>query len=302
MNHKDFGKLIAALRKEHHNFRGNQYTQAKLAELTNITEQIVGRIERGEKVVFEPEMLSLMADAFEFSSRDRKEFFLAAAGVNDENTPNPANSNPDIFDKVKNILRQIALPAFVVDSFDNLVLVNQNILSLFDFTQNLRQQASDLKFGFNLLRFVFSTESQFYDLLTENRDTYLLQSIRFFKTISFTYRATNQYQQLLETFTTEKEMNRFVKYFNIENESRKDEDYFYENSLAVIQHPKFGKLKFYSPATTAISSPTGVLYLVSYLPASLATIKVFGDLARDDVEIVQISPWPAPEFSLESGQ
>lgn len=298
MNRKGFGKLIAALRKEQRDLRGNQYTQAKLAELTNTTEQVVGRLERGEKVVFEPEMLALMANAFNLSSRERQEFFLAAAGVDDEHLPSPGNNHLAVFNEVKNILRQLTLPSFVVDSYDNVILVNQSTLALFEFIQKLREQAPTLKFGFNLLRFVFSTESQFYEYLVENRDDYLRQSICFFRTISFAYRATSQYQQLIETFTTEKEMSRFAKYFNREKESWKDEDYFYENNPAAIEHPKFGKLKFYSPATTTISSSIGALHLVSYLPADLATIKIFSDLAQENFDVEQISPWPMQEFPV----
>ena len=53
MNHKEFGHLIAALRKEHFDEEGNRLTQAKLAEKVQqhdphspLNEIIIGKIER----------------------------------------------------------------------------------------------------------------------------------------------------------------------------------------------------------------------------------------------------------------
>ena len=54
MDRKEFGQLIAALRKEHFDEEGNRLTQAKLAERAQqldpqspLNEIIIGKIERG---------------------------------------------------------------------------------------------------------------------------------------------------------------------------------------------------------------------------------------------------------------
>jgi hypothetical protein len=60
MDRKQFGKLIAALRKEQFDENGERYTQASLAEFileqdpqTPLNEIILGKIERGERTILD---------------------------------------------------------------------------------------------------------------------------------------------------------------------------------------------------------------------------------------------------------
>ena len=54
----------------------------------------------------------------------------------------------------------------------------------------------------------------------------------------------------------------------------------FEDKLAVLQHARFGRLKFYSPPLAEIPSPAGNLHLVAYLPADAHTIQAFTGLAQ----------------------
>ncbi|MGE5842322.1 MAG: helix-turn-helix domain-containing protein, partial [Deltaproteobacteria bacterium] len=84
MDRKQFGKLIAALRREQRDEHDHEYTQAKLAEVVGVSEQIIGKIERGEKITYEADLLINLAKAFRLSSPERQEFFLAAVGLEEK--------------------------------------------------------------------------------------------------------------------------------------------------------------------------------------------------------------------------
>jgi transcriptional regulator with XRE-family HTH domain len=292
MNRKKFGRLVAKLRSERHDYDGKPWTQSKLAERANTSPHIIGRIERGEKVLLEPGVLTLMANALHLTTRERLEFFQAALGIEDCDLPHPDLTAEKILQEVTGVLEGISLPGFVVDSYDNAVLVNARMLALFDFITDLRRIAPERVAGYNILRFVFSEESRFYELLDGNSAPYLRQSIHFFKTISFRNRATCFYGQMMDAFATEPAMRRFGEYFN----QPKDEggEYVYESSPATLQHPQFGELKFFSPAASSISTPFGSLYLIAYLPASPHTLQVFASLPVEENTVEQYSDWPIP--------
>ena len=87
MDRKEFGKLIAALRKEYFDEAGNRLTQAKLAELAQqrdplspLNEIIIGKIERGERAMLDDQTLISLADTLELTMGERQEFFWRQQG------------------------------------------------------------------------------------------------------------------------------------------------------------------------------------------------------------------------------
>lgn len=75
MNRKEFGQLLATLRKD------MGWTQFQLAELVEIDEAVISQVERGVKKHYEPELLFSLANAFQLTTLERREFFLAASGL-----------------------------------------------------------------------------------------------------------------------------------------------------------------------------------------------------------------------------
>jgi len=74
-------------------------------------------------------------------------------------------------------LKNLALPAFLADTYDNLLAVNHSMLALFEYSDSLIQQANQHFAGYNVLRFVFSQDSPFSESILENKEPCLLQSI-----------------------------------------------------------------------------------------------------------------------------
>ena len=75
MNRKEFGELVATLRQD------MDWTQSELAEYADVNDAVISQIERGVKKHFEPELLFCLANVFQLTTLERREFFLAASGL-----------------------------------------------------------------------------------------------------------------------------------------------------------------------------------------------------------------------------
>jgi transcriptional regulator with XRE-family HTH domain len=75
MNREDFGELVATLRQD------MNWKQSQLAEYANLDDAVISQIERGVKKHFEPELLFQLANVFQLTTLERREFFLAASGL-----------------------------------------------------------------------------------------------------------------------------------------------------------------------------------------------------------------------------
>src|SRR6187402_2242358 len=119
MNRKDFGQLLATLRQD------LDWRQSQLAEYANVDEAVVSQIERGVKKYFEPELLFCLANALQLTTLERREFFLAASGLEQNQIVRQRTmaTNTDVFnvrkvlDKMVNLTGQVRLPAFVMDAY-----------------------------------------------------------------------------------------------------------------------------------------------------------------------------------------
>ena len=297
MNRKEFGKLVAALRKSRPNSHGQPTTQSQLAESTGISQQVLGNIERGGKVALEPEFLLSLARVLNLSTRERREFFLAAIGIQEDNIPANQPEASLVFDELFNSLAQIALPAFLVDAYDDIVAANNSILRLFEFSQDLISMAPTMPGGYNVIRFVFSKESRFNALLGKQHEKYLMQSIRFFRAISLPNRATPYYQYLLKSFQTDRKMALFNQYFQRDLVENQTDDFYFEGERFQMNYPALGELDFYSPPLSPISTSKGNLYLITYIPASPATTQACALLATlSGLGARRLAPWPEKEI------
>jgi transcriptional regulator with XRE-family HTH domain len=97
MNRKDFGELVAALRQD------LGWTQFQLAEYADLDAAVISQIERGVKRFFEPELLFCLANAFQLTTLERREFIFAASGLDEKQIvrqPSGAMAT-DVFDAKK---------------------------------------------------------------------------------------------------------------------------------------------------------------------------------------------------------
>ncbi len=132
MDRNDFGQLVAALRQD------LGWTQFKLAEVAEIDEPVVSQIERGVKRFLPPDLLFSLANSLQLTTLERREFFLAASGLDERKIVRQAGANvkTDVFDHKKILERMVSLtgslrlPAFLVDVYGDVVAAN---LAMFAF-------------------------------------------------------------------------------------------------------------------------------------------------------------------------
>jgi transcriptional regulator with XRE-family HTH domain len=296
MNRKEFGELISALRQD------LDWTQFQLAEYANTDEAIVSQIERGVKKHFEPELLFHLANAFQLTTLERREFFLAASGLDQKQIVRQlsAATNTDVFnarkvlDKLIELTRLVRLPAFLCDVYSDVIAANQIVLSFFTVPSAFVAEAEHLPGGYNTARFNFGRDLVARSHIMDNWDSYALNSMRAFRENSLRYRAKPYFKYLMKTFRNPIEYPLFDRYWkmvsSVEQDKESNTDYF------SFHHDEFGEIKYISSSTMTTTS-FGELFLVQYLPLDAHTSQIFESLTRRaGPTVVQFASWPLKTF------
>lgn len=296
MNRKEFGELIATLRQD------MDWTQSALAEYADMDDAVISQIERGVKKHFEPELLFCLANVFQLTTLERREFFLAASGLDQKQIvrqPSAAMTT-DVFnvrkilDKMIELTGQVRLPAFLCDVYSDVIATNQIILSFFKVPPAFVEEASRVPGGYNTARFNFGKDLLARSLIVDNWENYALNSMRSFRENSLRYRAKPYFKYLMKIFRNQNEYPLFNRYWkmvsSVEQDKDANTDYFSFN------HGEFGAIKYISSSTASITS-FGELFLVQYLPLDAHTSQIFEELTQQaGPGVTQFASWPIKTF------
>lgn len=141
MDREAFGKIVAAMRKDRFSYEtGRVWSQQDLADSVGLTQRIISRIERGQQSRLDEVLLQGLAKAFNLSSMERNEFFAMASEVNgDEIVRADLCSGQsyglccgEIFGKVCTMLESVQSPAFLMDSFGDIVGMNRCLMAFYN--------------------------------------------------------------------------------------------------------------------------------------------------------------------------
>jgi transcriptional regulator with XRE-family HTH domain len=292
MNRKQFGELVAALRQD------LGWTQFQLAEYAELDDAVISQIERGVKKHFEPEQLFQLVNAFQLTTLERREFLLAASGLDQKQIvrqPSAAMST-DVFnvrrvlDKMVELTEQVRLPAFLADVYGDVIAANNLILSFFKVPLQYLEQADKIPGGYNTARFNFSKDLVSRSHVVDNWDRFALNSMRTFRENSLRYRAQPYFKYLMKIFRNQNEYPLFERYWKMVSSNEQDKDATTDHFS--YQHDQFGQIKYISSSTISITS-FGELFLVHYLPLDESTSQVFEELAqRAGQGVTRFAPWP----------
>ena len=299
MNLVDFGKLVSSLRKEHEDAEGAPWTQKKLAQECSLAagssifnEDIISSIERGKRNL-DGHILLVLATALQLTSSERKEFFLAASGVDTKDIARQDNHPGKIFSQVIDRIRELYAPATVIDAYCNVLAVNYILLELLEFpsaygiTPGTRYEQP---YGYNLIRFVFSDDGSrhFQKLMGESFPDFAYTLVNIFRTFSLAYRSTKHFQDLLNEL---RKSRLFRRYWS--------EIYFRENDRQLnntdirVSSEKWGDLSMFITTRTALTI-AGDLHLAVFVPAdqktSNACEKILSQIGSPTV--FNLTPWP----------
>jgi len=293
MDRKEFGILVSLLRQD------LNLTQFQLAERTQIDIAVVSQIERGVKKYFDPDLLFQLANALHLTTIERREFFLAASGVNEHRIirqPSAALATDTIdsnkvLGKMVSIIEKLRLPAFIMDVYSDVLAINFTASAFFQVTPDILESAPKVPGGYSTVRMMFGKDLTIRSKVLNNWDQYAVGSMRFVRENSFRYRPKPYFQYLMKAFRDPEEYPLFQRYWRMVSSFEQDR----EANVDVFSyaHADYGPLN-YATSTTISITPHGELFLNQYLPLDEHTRTLFDTLANQTGEgaVYPLAPWP----------
>ncbi|MGA2489732.1 MAG: helix-turn-helix domain-containing protein [Anaerolineales bacterium] len=290
MDKENFGHLVATLRKESRNEFDEPLTQYDLAELARIPLITLQKIEQGRQANIKPEMLLNLSEALHLNSRATQFFFLASLGIKDVQTIRPIASPQHVLEELTQILSQLQTPAFVLDGFSDIVVMNNSSLTVF--TLEISQlHAPHLLSQYNLNRFLFSPEFENLHtvMMGDPQSAAARRTVMLYKLWTLKYRHHWYFERLLP------ELNHYQVFREYwQSPSLHDEDIYIEYNHITLKHPGLGLLRFLACPTHAITT-AGDLNLFGLQPLDAHTAEACLLLARKNgTQLIPLAPWPKP--------
>lgn len=286
MKRKDFGDIVRALRREQVDENYQPWTQATLAAETGLSLEVIRRIERGEKRIIHEEELTLLADVFQLTSMERRQFFIASLDIAEASVPRQESSPETVLNMLANYLSGIRLPAYVGDNYHDAVLANPLIIALLNLNEAART-APTTPAGFNIARIGFDPDIGYLDLMGADWHKQAIYNMRYFRARTFTVRHTEYYRYLLQHL---RKLRLFERYWR--EVQYEEDDHFSGHMPYDYHHPDFGRLQYVVVETITITS-AGTLSAVVYVPTSENTAAVFEMLAQTcGTTSHRFAPWP----------
>jgi transcriptional regulator with XRE-family HTH domain len=292
MNRKDFGELVATLRTD------LGWTQFQLAEYSGMDIAVISQIERGVKKFFEPDHLVCLANTFQLTTLERREFILAASGLDEKQSVRQPSTGiqTDVFNAKKILERlihltgEIRLPAFLCDVYSDVVAANNMMLAFYNVPSSLVATAAKVPGGYNTTRLNFGRESLARMLVNDNWDNYALKTMRSFRENSLQFRAKPYFKYLMRAFRNPVEYPYFDRFWKMVSITEQDKEVNIDQFT--YEHSEYGLLNYTASTTTAITS-FGNLFLIQNLPLDQHTEYVFNQLkSQAGFGVVRFAPWP----------
>lgn len=297
MNRREFGQLVSTLRQD------LDWTQFNLAEFAQVEEAVISQIERGVKKHFEPYLLFNLANAFQLTTMERREFLLAASGLdNRQMVRQPSlQVNTDVFHpqktlgKLIHLIGQLRLPAFMIDVYGDVIAANYIVMTLFQISNDWARTAVNLPGGYSTIRVTFGQDLITRKMVADNWDTYALNTMRSFREISLRYRAKPYFKYLIKAFRNPVEFPLFDRYWKMVSSLELDKES--NADLFSYEHSRYGPVRYLASSSITIT-PYGELFLVQYLPTDQQTSQVFEQLAHEcGQDVASFASWPEKVIS-----
>ncbi len=291
MNAKQFGKLVASLRKEKIDPEtGKRWTQDTLAIETGLSQRIIATIEQGTKAKLETDTLVDLADAFKLNYLARKEFFsFALAPEYSELSISQIQTKiHDLLD----LMKHLQLPALLHDDYYDIVAVNSLSIAF-----NISTAESvgitepvPITRDSNLLCMLFSPDSVHRQRLAPIWGSMSSTCVQLFHRYTLQHRSTHYFQTLFNQLVNYRE---FRQIWEVVNYGDGVEVGNYQSFQ--IKHPKYGTTQWQHGLTLS-ETPIGNLHLSIVLPANPAALEAIAagiKVVRQGV--YQLQKWPLAE-------
>jgi len=296
MNRKEFGQLLATLRQD------LDWKQSQLAEIADLDEAVISQIERGVKKFFEPELLLCLANALQLTTLERREFFLAASGVEQNQmvrqptggTTTDTQHPTRILDRLTQTLKSLQIPAFINDVYGDAIAANRAVIDFFHIPASMIESAGEVPAGYNTMRMTFNRELVARTHVADNWNEYAITSMLSYRVTTLRYRAKPYFKYLLKIFRDPVEYPLFDRFWkrvsSLETDRMMNTDYFQ------YRHETYGQIHYMAVPVTTITA-FGELFLTSYQPLDAHTSEIFAQIHQEAGEnIIHLAPWPMKKF------
>ncbi len=287
MEHETFGKIVAALRREQIDYAtGRRWSQQKLAEETGLTKRIVSKIERGRQARLEGEVLQNLARAFELTSLERREFFALASQSADKAVVRADLDHREVFEKAWASLSAIGLPAFLMDTFGNIVGINRAMIAFHGCSMAQLSEAKTTAEGVNLMGMLFSPDATLRRVLGNGWHSNAMTVMRQWRAMTLRYRHTERFRQLFALLSAFPD---FSIFWSASRERPQDVNSRLRSHI--YTHGVHGPVG-YTVFTDISLSDQGDLYLSAYVPQDRNTIELFQRLSVGGQQALPLANWP----------
>lgn len=270
MNRDEFGKLIRALRKDCLDDNGTILSQKQLGLLVGLSAKTISRLENGDDgVKLTNEILCCLADALRLTSGERREFFLAAPGIETEKLMRPSVNSLQVLADLRSLLFRTMTPAFLLDQYADILSINSSLLKLYDIEPHDLPRLKGKARNVNVLRVIFAKEFEAQQkMMGHHWISYAYFNVLDFRMFSLLYRSTPYYVQLIKQLRGYKERKNYPSFKNVWRKLYGSEyDYFCEGTNMKLSTEKWGELE-YLAASYKTFTPDGYLQLCIYAPIS----------------------------------
>lgn len=295
MDRKQFGSLVAALRKEHIDEDGSRLTQTKLGEKiakfdpqTALNDIVIGKIERGERAILEDNTLLNLADALELTIGERRAFFMLATGLDHLQIYPDKQGSEQILDDTLTMLADIRQPALLLDRYLDVVAVNGLLLQLYQVSHIDLSGLAEQKGELNLLSFIFSKAfaGMREQMSPQMWHRFAVGNVIYFRRVTLPYRMTPYFKTLLARLRR----NRDFRWFW--------EQVFYEEKKFFVGGESFqmgagqnGRFRFLT-APLVTYTPFGNLEILTHIPRDVETAVFFHEMAQQvPSQAYQFASW-----------
>ncbi len=296
MDSCEFGNLLTALRKQNLNENGERWTREDLCEYVHLSPHQLGRLERGDRKYLDTETLQLLAEAFNLTTLERKELFYAAVGVAEEKLINPLDEGyEDILNDLISTLKNMHVPAFVLDDYADILAANELMLNFYQVDPDYISKASETFAGFNLLKFIYSPDSGYAEVVGSSWPNMAIKNLHFFRRVTLRKRQKTYFKKLLRELCKE-------KLFDIDWHDLSRGPSLSDSVYDTFQwnHPCHGPVNLIF-TESLVPTKHGNLYLFTYVPGDISTSTVLFNIAEEaGGKVYLLAPWPDKPLNSSS--
>jgi transcriptional regulator with XRE-family HTH domain len=292
MERKAFGELIATLRED------LGWTQAELARAVGQPESAISIMERGARKHFAPDLLYDLANALQLTTLERREFFLAASGVDEgrlsRHLPDGPRSSSCECERIAQNLTDLAgrlrFPCYLVDPYGELVAANAAVIDLFQGPVERAAELAAIPGGLTLIHFLYAEEMGLRATIAENWESVAVIVTRAFRAATLRYRGTPYFKYLMKHFHNARLYPAFDRYWR--RSAALEEDRYCTVDAFSCRHREHGWLDF-DVSTLVTATAHGALYLCQFLPADQHTSEVCRQIIqRVGTNAYRFASWP----------